>query len=237
MMTGHSGPPLDPLAAIRPGTFDAAALLIFCLLRSAVPAIFIAGLIYAWLASERGFEAVPDVTSAGQAFWVLLSPFVGVAAAVLLRIAVGFVALALAYPLSRRVIGSTVGPDLFRRPFRVWIDRLLAQCVPSAPVDLRRAASSGRPAGSVRHRPGLGRTRAGRHRGAAAPGTGRDDRAESDQPGLTASDDVSLTPSTSPRSARAARSASLTTAPPPRSAAAAATCSAIPISHLLTWSV
>lgn len=122
--TAQSGPPLDPVSAIRPGSFDAAALLILCLLRSAVPAILLAGLIYAWLAGERGFESLPDVTSAGQAFRVLLSPFVGVAAAVLLRIAVGFVALGLAYPLSRRATGSTVGPDLFRRPFRVWTDRL-----------------------------------------------------------------------------------------------------------------
>lgn len=115
--------PIDPAAAVR-GRFDAAALLILWLLRSAAPAVFIAGVIYAWLVSEDRFEAVPQMTTPGQAFRVLLSPFAGVALAIILRFAVGIAALILAYPLGRRESGSSIGPQMWRRPFRVWTDRL-----------------------------------------------------------------------------------------------------------------
>lgn len=123
---GGSGPiahPIDPAAAVR-GRFDAAALLILWLLRSAAPAVLIAGVIYAWLVSEDRFESIPQMTTPGQAFRVLLSPFAGVALAIILRFAVGVAALILAYPLGRRESGSTVGPHMWRRPFRVLTDRL-----------------------------------------------------------------------------------------------------------------
>ena len=49
------GHPLDPSAAVRDG-FDAIALLVLWLLRSAVPALLLAGLSYAWVVSETRFE-------------------------------------------------------------------------------------------------------------------------------------------------------------------------------------
>lgn len=116
--------PMDPRAAIRPGKFDSAALLVLWALRSAVPAVFIAGMIYAWLATGRGLAGIQEVTTFAKAWRVLLSPLAGIAIAVILRVAVGLAALALAYPLSRTATGSTIGPDIFRRPFRVWSDRL-----------------------------------------------------------------------------------------------------------------
>ena len=43
---------------------------------------------------------------------------------IILRFLVGVAALVLAYPLSRRETGSSIGPGMPRRPFRVWADRL-----------------------------------------------------------------------------------------------------------------
>ena len=115
--------PIDPTAAVRSG-FDATALLVLWLLRSAAPALFFAGLAYAWAVGESRFESIAEVTSPGQAVRLLLSPFVFVAVAIILRFLVGIAALVLAYPLSRRETGSSIGPGMPRRPFRVWADRL-----------------------------------------------------------------------------------------------------------------
>jgi hypothetical protein len=59
-----------------------------------------------------------------QALRALLSPFAIAAFGVLLRFAMNMAALALAYPLSRRATGSAIGPDIVKRPLRVWQDRL-----------------------------------------------------------------------------------------------------------------
>lgn len=115
--------PIDAASAVGPGRFDAAALLTLWTMRCAVPAILIAGVMYAWLVTGRGFTRIPEVGTIAQAWRVLVSPFVGLAIAVILRIMVGLAALALAYPHSRRATGSTAGSDLFRRSFRVWSDR------------------------------------------------------------------------------------------------------------------
>lgn len=115
--------PLDPSAALR-GRFDATALLMLWLLRRSVPALLLAGLSYAWVVSETRFEALPQVTTPGQAVQLLLSPFALVAVAIILRFLAGLAALALAYPLSRRETGSSMVSDMLRRPFRVWSDRL-----------------------------------------------------------------------------------------------------------------
>ena len=115
--------PIDPSAAIG-GGFDATALLVLWLLRSAVPALLIVGVAYAWVVTETRFESIPDVTTPGQAVRVLVSPFVLVGIGIILRFLVGVAALVLAYPLSRRETGSSIGPGMPRRPFRVWADRL-----------------------------------------------------------------------------------------------------------------
>jgi hypothetical protein len=67
------------------------------LLRCATPALLLASLIYAWLASESRFESIPQMTSPAQAVRALLSPFAGVAVAIIVRFGVGVAALALAY--------------------------------------------------------------------------------------------------------------------------------------------
>ena len=114
---------LDPSDAIG-GIFDATALLVLWLLRCTVPALLLAGLAYAWVVTETRFESIPEVTTPGQAVQVLFSPFVFIAIAIILRFLLGIAALLLAYPLSRRVTGSAIGPGMPQRPFRVWADRL-----------------------------------------------------------------------------------------------------------------
>jgi len=69
---GRNPAPIDPSAAVL-GVFDAAALLVLWLLRSAGPALLSVGMSYAWVVSETRFEALPAVTTPGQAFRMLLS--------------------------------------------------------------------------------------------------------------------------------------------------------------------
>jgi hypothetical protein len=100
--------PIDPSAAVR-GGLDAMALLV---LRSAVPALLLAGLSYAWVVSETRFEAIPQVTTPGLAVQVLLSPYALIAIALILRFLVGIAALVLAYPLSRQLpLPGSAGGD------------------------------------------------------------------------------------------------------------------------------
>jgi hypothetical protein len=46
--------------------------LVLWLVRSSVPALLLAGVSYAWVVSETRFEAIPQVTSPGQAVQLLL---------------------------------------------------------------------------------------------------------------------------------------------------------------------
>jgi hypothetical protein len=100
------------------------ALLVLWALRGAAPALLLVGVSYAWVVSETRFEAIPAVTTPGQLVRVLLSPFALVGIAIILRFLVGVAALVLAYPLSRRETGSSIGSGMLRRLFRVWADRL-----------------------------------------------------------------------------------------------------------------
>lgn len=115
---------VEPEQALQPGRWDAAALVIVGLLRGAAPMLMVVGLIYALLTVGPHFESVPPINSAAGAFRALLSPFWLVAVAILIRLGTGVLALLLAYPLSRRTTGSTIGPDLIKRTWRVWQDRL-----------------------------------------------------------------------------------------------------------------
>ena len=120
-------PPLvsfDPRAALRPGRFDPLALIVVGLLRGAAPTLFVAGLIYFVLTVGNHFESLPTIASPIQAFRALVSPFAIAAFGVLLRFGMGIAALLLAYPLSRQATGSVIGPDIVKRPVRIWQDRL-----------------------------------------------------------------------------------------------------------------
>lgn len=116
--------PFRPDQALRPGRFDPLALIIAGLIRGTFPLLFVVGLIYMWLSFGPKVETVPPLTSPMQAVRALLSPFGVLAIAFLLRLATGIAALLLAYPLGRHTTGSVIGPDIFKRPFRIWNDRL-----------------------------------------------------------------------------------------------------------------
>ncbi len=68
---------------------------------------------------EEGSTA--ELATPGELVRALLSPLAGVAAAVLLRIAVAWLALLAAWPLSRWV--RPEGPRPWRQVYRDWIDR------------------------------------------------------------------------------------------------------------------
>lgn len=125
-MTGQVPPlvTIQPEAALRPGRFDPFALIVVGVLRGAAPALFVVGLIYFVLTVGTHFESLPAITSPMQALRALVSPFAIAAFGVLLRFAMGILALLLAYPLSRRTTGSVIGPDIVKRPLRIWQDRL-----------------------------------------------------------------------------------------------------------------
>lgn len=116
--------PFRPDQALRPGWFDPLALVIVGLIRGTFPLLFVVGMIYMWLSFGPKLDTVPSLTSPMQAFRALLSPFGVLAVAFLLRLTTGIAALVLAYPLSRHTTGSVIGPDIFKRPFRIWNDRL-----------------------------------------------------------------------------------------------------------------
>jgi hypothetical protein len=115
---------LEPSAALRPGRFDPLALIVVGVLRGAAPTLFVIGLIYFVLTVGNHFESLPTISSPIQAFRALVSPFAVAAFGVLVRFAMGIVALLLAYPLSRQATGSVIGPDIVKRPLRIWQDRL-----------------------------------------------------------------------------------------------------------------
>ncbi|HOZ57849.1 MAG TPA: hypothetical protein PKY70_06660 [Nakamurella multipartita] len=113
-----------PDSALRPGRFDPAALIVVGLVRGAAPVLFVLGVMNGLLTVGNHLESLPAIATPMQAFRALLSPFAPAAVAVLLRFGGGLLALALAYPLSRQVTGSVIGPDIVKRPLRVWQDRL-----------------------------------------------------------------------------------------------------------------
>jgi hypothetical protein len=120
-------PPLvsfDPNSALRPGRFDPLALIVVGLARGAAPALFVIGLMYFVLTVGNHFESLPAIASPMQAFRALVSPLAIAAFGVLLRFGMGIAALLLAYPLSRQTTGSVIGPDIVKRPLRIWQDRL-----------------------------------------------------------------------------------------------------------------
>lgn len=120
-------PPLvafDPDSVVRPGRFDPLALIVVGVLRGAAPATIVVGLIYFTLTVGNHFESLPAIASPMQAFRALVSPLAIAAVGVLLRFGTGIIALLLAYPLSRQATGSAIGPDIVKRPLRIWGDRL-----------------------------------------------------------------------------------------------------------------
>ena len=123
---------LDPNSVLRNGEFDAAALLlVWCARKSFIPLLCI-GLIIAVITTQdvanlgtEMQEELEGLTSPGEFLASLVSPFAGVIIALVVRLASGGVAFALAYPLTRWNRTS----DYARRGksgsyLRMWWDRV-----------------------------------------------------------------------------------------------------------------
>ena len=114
--------PLDPTAAVGPGKFDPAALLVlWVLVRCAHHPDRGSDLRASGHGTPVRLAAGGHHTGPGVACAPLT--IAGIAIAVALRFLVAIAALALACPLSRRATGSAISSDL-RRPFTVLADRL-----------------------------------------------------------------------------------------------------------------
>jgi hypothetical protein len=152
---------LDLGLALRRGVFDSNALLLLrCLRRSFFPMLWI-GLAAAVVSGRQ--ELVGDVTSladiygqfetTGDLIRALFSPLAPLILAVAIRVAVSFLALALAYPLTRWTDLASYSTS--RRPSgvrRMWVDRLnltrayrsLRWTWAARDVAIRRAGNAGR---------------------------------------------------------------------------------------------
>lgn len=139
---------IDPDLALRPGQFDAAALLVVWILRrSFVPLL---GLGFALVvAVSDGTEAPADLSSPTQLASVLLTPWVGVALAVLVRLLANALAWLLAVPLTDAARPRSYDGMASTRWLRAGTDRLrLARAYRELrwtwPVRQRAAERSGR---------------------------------------------------------------------------------------------
>ena len=127
----YDGDGFDPSSAIK-SDFDATiVLLLWCIRKSFFPLLWL-GLLFATIyfaIARRDLlkleEQASSLSSPGEYLGALLSPLALVAIALIMRISVGILALAAAYPLSR----STKPHDhqnvrAMTRHIRVWRDRL-----------------------------------------------------------------------------------------------------------------
>jgi hypothetical protein len=155
MTTGEAGERqlyADPDSALRPGRADALIVLSLWLGRRLFLPLLLIGLIFGWITGQLRTEESIIATwdSADDLVRALLTPLAGIALAVLIRIGVGFAALAAAWPLSRWDRAQTAGT---RGSFyRTAIDRWrLAQAYRSLrwtwgvrEAAIRRAGTAGR---------------------------------------------------------------------------------------------
>ncbi len=116
---------LHPRDALQPGRFDATVLLLlWCLRKTSYPLLWI-GIIGAMITGRFNENLVADLDTVGEILRAVLSPLVGIALALMVRVLVGILGFALAYPLSR----SNTSTDYAhgrrtRNSIRLWQDRL-----------------------------------------------------------------------------------------------------------------
>ena len=142
----------DPESALRPGRADAIVVLSLWLARLSFLPLLLIGLIFGWITGQLRSEATVIATwdSADDLVRALVSPLAGIALAILIRIGVGFAALAAAWPLSRWDRAQTAGTR--DRYYRTAVDRWrLAQAYRSLrwtwgvrEAAIRRAGTTGR---------------------------------------------------------------------------------------------
>ena len=119
---GQGGPEdlrVRPGAALRPGSID--PVLVLWAMRQAFWPLIVTGITVAVAAGRLESDTISQWTSPGEILSALLTPLAGIAAAVLVRIAVGWLALAAAWPLSRWE--QKPGTKPWWRSYRGIVDR------------------------------------------------------------------------------------------------------------------
>lgn len=116
-------PTIDPTALVRPGRFDAASLLVVWMLRRLFVPVLVVGAIVGTVVIG-GDAPEPDFGSPREVVALLLSPWAGVALAIVLRVIANWLALLLAVPLTGRARPSAYEGGAVARWARAGLDRL-----------------------------------------------------------------------------------------------------------------
>lgn len=114
----------DPAAALRPGRADAFVVLTLWAARRLFGPLLLIGLIFGWVTGQLQAEStvIAEWDSPDDLLGALLTPLAGIALAILVRIVVGFAALAAAWPLSRwdRQQAAGTRASLYRTAIDRW---------------------------------------------------------------------------------------------------------------------
>ncbi|GLI27151.1 hypothetical protein ARHIZOSPH14_13930 [Agromyces rhizosphaerae] len=113
---------LHPERFLRPGRADAITLLVLRCLKVSFITLLFAGASLAFVTGTLTEEAILQLTSPGQFIRAALSPLIGIVAAIVIRFAVGWVALIVALPLSGRAWTRGTSAESRWRRFRDVID-------------------------------------------------------------------------------------------------------------------
>lgn len=115
-------PPADPAIALRPGRTDAIVVLSLWAARRAFLPLLLIGLIAGWLTGRVTAESdvAESFDTIGELLGALLSPLAGIALAIVIRVAVGWLALAAAWPLAS---WRRTGPRTLAQRYRDAADR------------------------------------------------------------------------------------------------------------------
>ena len=122
----EAAPRFDPGTALLPGRADALRLTTLRLVQRSVYWIFFLGIVLGALVSlaNHGDKIEVDATSPDRLLGGVLTPFALVFFALMLRVATGVVALALAYPVARLHQADSAPPSTLKERFDIHLDRL-----------------------------------------------------------------------------------------------------------------
>lgn len=111
--------------ALGAGRADASALLVLSLMRKAFVPLFLLGSVSVVLTGDLGGDPLEGVDTPGEYVRALLSPLAGLILAIFVRLAVGVLGFALAYPLSHRspLVVDAHPPGASGMVGR-WVDRM-----------------------------------------------------------------------------------------------------------------
>ena len=113
--------PVGPSALLRAGQADAVVVLVLWALRRAFWPVLLIGTSVALAADRLDAESLDELATPADLLGLLLTPLAGIAAALILRLGVSWLALLAAWPLSRW--GDDDAPATRWSAYRGWVDR------------------------------------------------------------------------------------------------------------------